>query len=203
MSEPSVTLIHFPPNYMDIIAGAMSKCYDKKVGHKAVVKHAVEAGHLSVLEHVSCTFDIECSLAVLGQFTRHRHISPTVKSTRGADFECEYIIPEAFKGTDWEDAYVANVTLALMLYKEMVAEGVKHEDAAYVLPKGTLTKLRVTANLRTWFEYLPKRQCKRAMPEHRVLAALLHGELAEAMPEVFLREFMNCKNCTEHGCEFH
>lgn len=198
-----VTLVSFTPNYMDNISGAMSKCYEKKAGHKAVIKHAVEAGHFSSLEHSIITIDLEFSLAVLGQFTRHRHLSPTVKSSRGADFKPEFITPARIKDSKFLQEYLDFMFGAFYFYDRMVKSGIPHEDAAYVLPKGALTKLRVTANVRAWFEYLPKRLCNRAMPEHREVAKLIHKCLIEAMPEIFDRDFMNCADCKEHGCKFH
>ena len=78
----------------------------------------------------------------------------------------------------------------------------KEEAAAYLLPQGARTSIVVTGNFRAWFEYLPKRLCKRAMPEHRELADKIHKELATAVPEIFDRGFMNCANCTERSCNF-
>ncbi len=201
MKNVTATLVSFTPDYLEVIAGAMSKCYEKTVGTKGVLK-AVEAGHLSILEHAYATVDITCSLGVLGQLTRHRHFSPTVKSTRGADFKGDYIIPVRIENSKFLDEYIDFVLGAFRLYTKMIDAGIPHEDAAYVLPKATMTKLRLTGNFRAWFEYLPKRLCKRAMPEHRELAQLIHSELSFHIP-LFDKDFLNCGNCTEHGCSFH
>ncbi len=52
----------------------------------------------------------------------------------------------------------------LHAYKECIADGLAEQDAAYFLPQGVETSLVVTGNFRAWYEYLPKRLCKRAMP---------------------------------------
>lgn len=200
MENVSAKLVYYTPNYMEVIAGAMGKCYDKTVSSKGVLK-AVEAGHLSVLEHGSATVDISCSLGVLGQITRHRHLSPTVKSTRGAGFKGEYVIPVRIEQSQFIDEYIDFVLGAFNFYHRMITAGIPHEDAAYVLPKATVTKLRITGNFRAWFEYFPKRLCKRAMPEHRYLAQLILEEFRKDIP-LFNRPFMDCDNCSEHSCSF-
>lgn len=201
MESVSAKLVYYTPNYMEVIAGAMSKCYEKTVSEKGVLK-AVEAGHLSVLEHAYATFDITCSLAVLGQFTRHRHLSPTVKSTRGAYFAVEYVIPPAISElSSLEYEYVEHMESTFRLYHTLIDAGIPKEDAAYVLPKATLTNFRVTGNFRAWFEYLPKRLCRRAMTEHRWLAKLIHAELRKHII-IYDRDFMACDVCTEEGCRF-
>ena len=92
--------------------------------------------------------------------------------------------------------------VVMIPYQKALEEGVPEQDAAYLLPQGVRTSIVVTGNFRTWFEYLPKRLCRRAMPEHRELAEAIQKELAKAAPEIFNRTFMNCANCNERSCEF-
>ena len=191
-------LIHLTPNALELCAGAMSKCYDKQVSSASVVKYGVQSGHLSVLEHATATFDLECSLGVLGQITRHRHFSFTVMSTRGAEMTaCE--IPDSLKE---HQIFVSHFNNTFTLYKLAVDIGIPLQDAAYLLPKGTITKLRVTGNLRAWLEYLPKRLCKRAMPEHRELAMEIKTILGGELPEVFGDVAPPCSICKETKCSF-
>jgi len=203
MNSVKATLVSYTPNYLDVLTGAISKCYEKKAGVKTLMKHCIEAGHLSVLEHINITLDLEFSFGVLGQFTRHRHMSPTVKSTRGADFNEEFYTPTGIISSPFLMEYIDHQLASFALYKKMIAGGIAHQDAAYVLTRATMTKLRVTANGRVWWEYLPKRLCSRAMPEHIEVASLIQQELAKAMPEIFDRNFKNCDKCTELSCSFH
>ena len=98
--------------------------------------------------------------------------------------------------------YCESVDNSFKEYKELIDSGVPLEDAAYVLPKGTITKLRVSGNFRAWREYLQKRLCKRAMPEHRKIAERIWTELQIAAPEVFFDSLLNCENCKESSCKF-
>ena len=203
----SAKLISITPNYMEVLKTACSQPYGKDVTEKSI-KKIIESGHLSVLEHCSASFLVTCSVRVLGQLTRHRHLSFTCKSARGSVFD-NYIIPDGLyefvekQGVPKEvfDSMIDKYPM-LQAYQELIAEGLAEQDAAYFLPQGIETSLVVTGNFRAWHEYLPKRLCKRAMPEHRKLAEAIQKCLADAAPEIFDKNFMNCKHCTERSCDF-
>lgn len=192
---PKAELISITPGYMELLKTACSKPYGNDVSNKGI-QHIINSGHLSVLEHCYASFEVECSVRVLGQLTRHRHLSFTCKSARGSTFNTMEFPPTS-------PAVLRELSsAALVPYNSALEAGVKEEDAAYLLPQGARTSIVVTGNFRAWYEYLPKRLCKRAMPEHRELAELIHQELAKAAPEIFDRTFLNCSNCTESSCEF-
>ena len=192
---PTAKLVSITPNYMELLKLACSKPYGNDVSEKGI-QHIIKSGHLSVLEHCYASFEVECSVRVLGQLTRHRHLSFTCKSARGSKFDVlelphgDFVV---FK--DLGD-------VVMIPYQKALEEGVPEQDAAYLLPQGVRTSIAVTGNFRAWFEYLPKRLCRRAMPEHRELAEAIQKELAKAAPEIFNRNFMNCANCNERSCEF-
>jgi thymidylate synthase (FAD) len=178
---------------MGLLKVAAGECYQKEATDK-VIDHIVKAGHLSVLEHCYATFEVTCSLTVLLQMTRHRHLSFTVQSSRGSKLE----------GIRYSDNASINkaVLEALDAYDKLLANGVSYENAAYVLPKAVEYKLVVTGNFRAWFEYLPKRMCQRASKEHRELAHQIRNELRVLCPEVFKYCKMPCGDCKEEGCYF-
>jgi len=63
----------------------MAKCYDSKPTLKSL-QAAIKAGHTSLLEHVTFTWEIKhISRVVLAQLTRHRIASFTVRSQRYCD----------------------------------------------------------------------------------------------------------------------
>ena len=191
---PKVKLIASTPEPLSVIKTAISQCYQKEATD-ATVKHILKAGHLSVLEHARASFHVTCSLTVLLQMTRHRHLSFTVESSRGS----------ALCGMERKDIErIDNYNQKTMaFYNELVYGGIRHEDAAYVLPKAALYRFVVTGNFRAWYEYLPKRLCKRASKEHRKLAQLLHNELCLLCPEIFCHVQANCAMCNERSCDFY
>lgn len=192
---PKAELISITPGYMELLKTACSQPYGKDVADKSV-KKIIESGHLSVLEHCYASFLVKCSVRVLGQLTRHRHLSFTVKSARGSKFDT-FVNPITFERGPLDD-----VSAGIDYVNAIVFENDTEEQAAYYLPQGVETSMVVTGNFRAWYEYLPKRLCRRAMPEHRELAEQIHKELAKAAPEIFDRTFLNCINCIESSCEF-
>ena len=192
MSEAK--LISITPNAMSLLKRAAGQCYQKKASD-AVIQHIIKAGHLSVLEHCYATFEVTCSITTLLQLTRHRHFSFTVQSSRGSELTSVYET-----GDDMIDCMIKYI---MQCYHEKVAAGnQKKEDLAYMLPKAAEYKLVITGNFRAWFEYLPKRLCKRASKEHQELAQQLYQELVMACPQVFGNVKPNCEHCNERGCSY-
>lgn len=192
---PTVDLISMTPNYMSLLECACKQPYGKDVTEKSI-KKIIESGHLSVLEHCYASFLVTCSVRVLGQLTRHRHLSFTCKSARGSRFDT-LVNPYTLNRVPLSSFNVGRSYSSALSDKDT-----KEEQAAYFLLQGVETSLVVTGNFRAWYEYMPKRLCKRAMPEHRKLAEAIQKCLADAAPEVFDRNFMNCAHCTERSCDF-
>lgn len=192
---PEVKLVSITPNYKELLLLACSKPYGKDVSLKGL-KHIIEDGHLSVLEHCYASFEVKCSVRVLGQLTRHRHLSFTCQSARGKEFDT-FIEPYELREEPLKEHKAGD------LYRHYLWRGDPLEEAAYFLPQGIQTNIVVTGNFRAWFEYLPKRLCLRAMPEHQEVARQIMKILNEAAPEVFELCKMNCDNCKERSCKFH
>lgn len=187
-------LISVTPDAMTLLKHAAGQCYQKEASD-AVIRHIIKAGHLSVLEHCYATFEVTCSITTLLQLTRHRHFSPTVQSSRGSELMSVY---------NTGDLLIDHMTNYMMtIYHNNVQSGAyKKEDLAYMLPKAAEYKLIITGNFRAWFEYLPKRLCKRASREHRELAQQIYQALVAACPQVFGNVKPNCKSCNEKRCSY-
>lgn len=187
-------LISVTPDAMTLLKRAAGQCYQKEASD-AVIRHIIKAGHLSVLEHCYATFEVTCSITTLLQLTRHRHFSPTVQSSRGSELTSVY---------NTGDLLIDHMTNYMMtIYHNNVQSGAyKKEDLAYMLPKAAEYKLIITGNFRAWFEYLPKRLCKRASKEHRELAQQIYQALVAACPQVFGNIKPNCKSCNEKRCSY-
>jgi len=191
----TVKLISYSKDYIKTILCAISQCYGKQATPK-VLQGVIESGHTSVLEHSMASFEIQCSLSVLMQITRHRHLSFSVKSTRVAEFNDYYL-------DKFGDTYAEDIMISIDSYKSAINGGVPIESAAYLLPKATMTSMVVSGNLRAWLEYLPHRLCNRALPEHRIIAERIASELSIAMPEIFNRTIKRCTlGCKETSCGF-
>lgn len=208
--HPTVRFVSCTSSYLQNIGGGVTKCYETEATTESdlmrIIQHCIDAGHLSILEHAYATFDIECSLAVLGQLARHRHLSPTVKSSRGGQpYDGTFMIPFITPvPDDVFNTWTEGIETAYTNYLKLIDKGMVLEDASYLLPKAAVTKVRLTGSLRAWYEYLPKRLCRRAMPEHRRVAERIAENLHAVCPEIFPRPdvLLNCGNCSEKGCEY-
>lgn len=175
---------------VDIALKAAAVCHNKKDKVSLVMlKKIIEAGHLSILEHISCTFMLTCSRKVLAQITRHRHLSFTVQSSRVSELNAVY---EPFK----KDPFAHKL---MDVYHHLAGQDT--ELASYFMPEMAMCCMVVTGNLRTWLEMLPKRLCKRALPEFRDIAKEIASILMDTYP--FLNITAPCKYCNEWGCDFH
>ena len=199
-NNSEVSLLNITRDYMRILKTAIGKCHNKAVGDGAV-QHCIKSRHHSVLEHCMASFEVECSIAVLGQITRHRHLSFTVQGTRVTEVN-DSVIPPSILESDFGGEFASHMIVSMSNYNSALFDGMEPQDAAYLLPRGAKTRMVVSGNFRAWLEYLYKRTCRRAMPEHRKIAKSIQSILAKEAPEIFDREFPNCAKCTESSCEF-
>lgn len=183
-------LLWVTPNPLQAIEYAARTCYDShdktKEGSAAkLIKACLNKGHNSIIEHASASFKVEgVSRALLAQLSRHRFISLSVRSQRycGED-GFDYVVPDTLGSTQSEYHYLMNCIEAC--YKELVASGVPKEDARMILPNACHTEFVMTANFRTWYEFLPKRLDRAAQWEIRELAEQVKALLSKCCPEVF------------------
>ena len=183
-------------NNLDIPVEAMGNCYNRKCTEKGL-ERAVRSGHLSLLEHTWASAHIEVSQKLLAQITRHRHFSFTVESTIGSDMSNV----ATYDGFDrWLNNKIAEQTAA---YVEAMNRGYSKEQCGYLLPLGANVKLTMTGDLRTWFEFLQKRLCRRNSKECLELALALYKEFNQAYPNIFNADMMRmCEGCRETSCSW-
>jgi thymidylate synthase (FAD) len=148
----------------------------------------ISRGHLSVLEHASAAFRIRgVSRALTHQLVRHRLASYSQRSQRYvSEGGFPYVTPPAIEGDPaakrrYDDA-VENARAA---YEDLIALGVKREDARFVLPNATATEIVMTANFREWRHVLELRGHRSAQWEIRRLAVAILKILREYAPATF------------------
>lgn len=191
---PKVKLIDITPHAMDKLAKIASTCYQSTPSER-VVKKILELGHWSVFEHCYATFRINMSVAALLQMTRHRHLSFTVQSSRATELT-DFYEPD-------DERVLDTIEETMTRYHIRVNSGnYEHDELLYMLPKAAAYEVYVTGNFRAWLEYLPKRMCKRAMKEHRMIAEMIQLALADQCPEIFSKVRPRCEYCHDKSCDF-
>ena len=159
--------------------------------------------HLSVLEHASVTAIVICSRAASHQLVRHRIAAYSQESQRYCDYGkagCLQVICPPSIGllpgtysirnlrnlTDCQIRWIEQVDGAYAEYMCELAEGVKPEDARYVLPNATKTELAVTFNLRQWRHVFQERALNQhAQWEIRMIFSDILCDLKTRFPAVF------------------
>ena len=151
-----------------------------------LIRRLIELGHESVLEFASATLLIEgISRAAANQLTRHRLASFVQESQRYVDVRDRGLIrPPTFSEDQWRKA-LSLQREAVELYLELLSQGVPKEDARYLLPVGTETRLVVSANFREWRHIIRLRGSKEAQWEIRGLAREVLRLLKQHAPTVF------------------
>ena len=176
------------------------------------VQMLAEIGHESPIEHASFTFGIEgVSRAFLAQITRHRMASYSVQSQRYVREKAfDYVLPPEIEADDealsefeeaMEAAQESYDRIAAILKKRraaaLVAEGMEEkeaakkaeklaiEDARFVLPNACDTKMIVTMNARSLYNFFAHRCCNRAQWEIRAVADQMLALVSAVAPTLF------------------
>lgn len=184
-----VELLHLTPNAEEFIGRCASICYDSSQDSGACVKRAaacVSKGHLATLRFAHATFKVKgISRACSHQFVRSKHLDFLQRSQRyckeeDVDFVYVDVAKEQYTGM-MHQHYLESYAL----YMELLKEGMKKEDARFVLPEATCTELVVTGNLQAWLDFINLRSGKEAQWEIRAVAKGIYNILAKECPNIF------------------
>lgn len=178
--------------------------------YKNLLNEVIDSGHLSTIEHVSFTFAIEgISRVCSHQLVRHRLASFSQQSQRYVDEkDFDYIIPKTIEeNEELKNSFEIYMKQIQNIYNEFV-EGIKksgystqiaREDARFVLPNATETKIIVTMNARELLHFFKLRLCNRAQWEIRELALQMLKMVKPLAPIIFKNAGPSCYNgkCSE------
>lgn len=198
---------------MDLMEGLT----DEKAG--SFVEMLANIGHESPIEHASFTFAIEgVSRSLLAQITRHRLASFSVQSQRYVKLtDFEYITPPEIAADPAAlalyretmdtcvDSYRRLTELLETRHKaDFLAQGLDEkeaakraekkaiEDARFVLPNASETKMVMTMNARELLHFFRLRCCNRAQWEIRELAKAMVAEVYPISPALFAKAGPAC-----------
>lgn len=153
-----------------------------------LVRKLVSMGHLSTLEHVTFTFAIEgVSRVLTHQLVRHRIASYSQQSQRYVkEHDFETIVPASIAGKPEAKAKFDKLMTEIQgLYDEFIKLDIPAEDARYILPNATETKIVCTFNARSLLNFFSLRCCTRAQWEIRALANEMLRQCKEVAPVIF------------------
>lgn len=188
-----------------IFAGRV--CYQSfgdKSGRKTAadyLQHIMDVGHYSILEHTHVSIYVDRVPRYWShEQVRHRHFNYSQLSQRFfVPDKVELVIPPALwreKNIEKEfldygekvgKKYVDNLSdLYNSIGEDSFALKKKSREAARaILPECTETKMVITGNLRSWYEYLQKRDTPEADAMFQEVAKLVRIQLQRVAPNVF------------------
>ncbi|WP_028851035.1 FAD-dependent thymidylate synthase [Thermocrispum municipale] len=175
----------------------------KTATNAGYLRHIVEVGHLSVLEHGSVSFYITgISRSLTHELIRHRHFSYSQLSQRYVpERDAAFVEPEVIADDpELHEKFLKAVQASQDAYNELLAglEG-KFADAPSktlqrkqarqaaraILPNATETRIVVTGNYRAWRHFIAMRATEHADVEIRALAVECLRQLQKAASNVF------------------
>src|SRR6476646_5150396 len=167
------------------------------------LRHILEVGHLSVLEHGSVTFYLSgISRSLTHELIRHRHFSYSQLSQRYVpERDAAMVEPDVIaEDPELHQLFHAAADTALGAYTRLL-EGLEkkfadigdptarrkqaRQAARAVLPNATETRIVVTGNYRAWRHFVTMRGSVHADVEIRALALACLRELQRVAPNVF------------------
>lgn len=194
-----VKFIHCTPDaeaHMAYCARVSSSNQDNEEYDK-LFKYLIKHKHWSPFEMSTLCVEIVTTRAISPQLLRHRSFSFQEFSLRYAQ-ATEFAKVAARRqdlknkqnSTDdmsegeksWFDSMQTQIfTQAESTYNRMIEAGYAKEVARNILPLGTVTKLYMHGNIRSWITYLQVRTDKSTQLEHR--------EIAEEIKKIFIEKF--------------
>ncbi|MBP2674829.1 MAG: thyX [Deltaproteobacteria bacterium] len=193
-----VLLLQCTPDPERMVALAARLCYSpagigelrEDVSRKDIrglIRTVLSMGHTSTLEHVAFTFGVEgISRAASHQLVRHRIASYSQQSQRYVSADFGYVTPRTVAGVpSLRREYERHMAASSRLYGKLAKAGIPAEDARFVLPNATETKILVTMNARELHHFFALRTCRRAQWEIREMALLMLAIARKEAPLLF------------------
>jgi thymidylate synthase (FAD) len=202
-----VELVSYDEKYLEKVYYAGRSCFglcelgdeDSPERMRKFVKKLVKLEHLTVIEHVNFTFNIqEVSRSLLAQFSRHRVMSLNVRSQH-------YCVEQDFRFKDLEEVtdiklieeYYELMEKINVFYKKLMDNGVPRFIAREVLPNSCYTNIYVTVNARGLRNFLEQRLPNNNTPEIIKLAKEMLKLVYVKTPEIY--EDLYQKYIVENG----
>jgi thymidylate synthase (FAD) len=203
----NVTLIEHTPNPERTVALAARLCYSptsiddlrEKLAASDIesfLDKIMSLGHHSVLEHASFTFGIEgISRVTTHQLVRHRIASFSQQSQRYVSHKEEFtsIMPDTIaENTEARQIFAFMSETVHKAYSQLIEMGIPAEDARYILPNATETKIIMTMNARELLHFFALRCCQRAQWEIREMSVEMLRLVKRIAPVIFRQAGPGC-----------
>lgn len=195
-----VKLISLTPDAETLILFCARVSSNQENTAPGLLKYLIRNNHWSPFEMAHAVFEINTSRAIAAQILRHRSFAFQEFSQRYSE-ATEF---EKYRGRKQAETNRQSSTddltdiqrnlfydlqdqargLGLAMYQSALNAGVAKEQARFLLPLSTRTKLYMAGSLRSWIHYFDVRCDPHTQEEHRILAATMRNTLLRELPVI-------------------
>jgi len=178
-------------------------------GDEKLLAYMYKNKHMTPFEMAGAVFEIQAPIFVFREWHRHRTQSYNEASARYAPLPDLNYVPSVErlmlnsktnkqagtikdaellteKEAEWfREALSLQYEHQEQVYQNALKRGVPKELARCVLPVGRYSRMRASANLRNWMQFLELRDESHAQWEIREYARVVHSELRKLFPRTF------------------
>jgi thymidylate synthase (FAD) len=163
-----------------------------------LLDYCLKHGHVSIFEMANMVFEIETSRAIAAQILRHRSFSFQEFSQRYAEvqgFETyqarsqdpknrqNSIDDMSEEAKQWFELMQKHIQMeAEFAYQQALDKGIAKEQARFLLPLSTSTKLYMNGSIRSWIHYLQLRCGNGTQKEHQEIALAIRDLFVKELP---------------------
>lgn len=184
------------PEQLVMFCARVSNPSNQASGNPGLLKYCLDNGHVSIFEMGNMVFEIQTSRAIAAQILRHRSFSFQEFSQRYASVQSFETYPARSQDVKNRQNSVDNMSEedkqwfkeaqdtvqenCEIFYNRALKKGIAKEQARFLLPQSTTTKLYMQGSIRSWIHYLNLRCGNGTQLEHQ--------EIAKAIREIFCKE---------------
>jgi len=198
--EGTVQLVSITPEAEKLImyCARVSNPKNQDSDNTKLLDYCAKHGHWSIFEMANMVIEVSTSRAISAQILRHRSFSFQEFSQRYAPVQ-EFktyrarsqdpknrqnsIDNMSNEDREWfEGAQEAAQHTSQALYEEALRRGIAKEQARFLLPMSSSTKLYMNGSVRSWITYLNVRCGPETQREHREIADAIKGIFKREMP---------------------
>ena len=169
--------------------------------YSKLLNYCAKQQHWSVFEMADACFEIKTSLSIAAQILRHRSFCFQQYSLRYSKANMEFEVYEARSQDEknrqnsidnmseedkqwFRESQQKVAQVSFNKYSEALDRGIAKEQARFLLPSNTLTKLHMKGSIRSWIHYINLRQSNGTQKEHADIAIAIKKILKEKLPIV-------------------
>jgi len=193
--EQSHEIISLPKNLLQTIEKAGRTCYKSEdritnISANEFTEMLIRRNHHAMIEFGDIIVKFITNRGITHELVRHRLCSFAQESTRYVKYNDEMVFIRPIwlsldKDSSARDSWTSAMLHTEKIYKDLINNNWKAEQAREVLPNALKTEIVVKTNIREWRHIFSLRCSASAHPQMRALMIPLLNELKEKVPIVF------------------